>query len=303
MFSWHIDHISDSSFVFSVLIFTFIQGLPNDTVFCPPVETDQPAPGPVPTPLPTPFPTPEQTVQGSTIVPTTPGMLESPAPTPSLTWPPTSSSRPTPETWAPTITPWPDLTPQPSAVSGETPSDVTPLEVVVTFDIKNDCGYDAEDVLNGEGGNTLVYGLESATETVVIMALNETFPRVEDGTRNIRARRNVRARRTSQRELAKLVVEASSSSQNHQQQQQHHHRSLVYYTKDDPVQIQRIRDIEEGCDAGQNCLLVVVSITVMLEEGDNPAEVNTAINEGMKQSFEGSSPPFFGYIPQDTVVC
>ena len=115
-----------------------------------------------------------------------------------------------------------------------------------------------------DNNDKLKHGLIGATTAITIGTLNETFPRVE---------------------------EDDVSQQ----------RNLVYYTDEYPVTIDRIIDIDTPCDPGQNCLLVVSTITVMLEEGDDPAEVYDAINDGMKSSFGDGS--FFAAIPEDTVIC
>ena len=144
--------------------------------------------------------------------------------------------------------------------------------------------------MNPTNGNTLKDGLIAATTTVTIDILNSTFPRVERRNEMVRGRRQLAYLDSSKRTQ-------SLSSQKLQMQ----HRTLVYYTDEVPVTIDRIIDIENPCDPGQNCLLVVSTITVMLEEGDDPAEVYDAINDGMKSSFGDSS--FFAAIPEDTVIC
>lgn len=163
----------------------------------------------------------------------------------------------------------------PAPVGGTTPAEsITttsisttggPLEVSVKYDISNDCGLDSEAIMNpADNNDKLKHGLIGATTAITISTLNETFPRVE---------------------------EDDVSQQ----------RNLVYYTDEYPVTIDRIIDIVTPCDPGQNCLLVVSTITVMLEEGDDPAEVYDAINDGMKSSFGDGS--FFAAIPEDTVIC
>ena len=56
-----------------------------------------------------------------------------------------------------------------------------------------------------------------------------------------------------------------------------------------------------GCDPDKNCLLVVSTITVVTEEGDDPAEVYDAISEGFKESFVDGS--FFAAVPEEAASC
>ena len=163
-------------------------------------------------------------------------------------------------------------------------SDTTPLEVSITYDLSNDCGLDAEAIMSGTD-NTLMEGLIDATSTITIGILNETFPRDEEPTRN-RNRRGL------------VLLEMDDEDQRQQQQLR---RNLVYYTDKYPVVINRILDIETGCAPGSNCLLVISTITVLLEAGDDSTEVNDAIVSGMQDSFQDGT--FFGAIPEGTVIC
>ena len=168
---------------------------------------------------------------------------------------------------------------------------VTPLEVSITYDLSNDCGLDAEAIMSGTD-NTLVEGLIEATTTITVDVLNTTFPRVaavEDGGDEPIRERKVK------RKLVHLENRSATSGE------QHHGRNLVYYTDQYPVTIDRILDIETGCAPGANCLLVISSITVILEDGDDPDAVNGAIVSGLQDSFEDGT--FFAAIPEDTVIC
>ena len=100
---------------------------------------------------------------------------------------------------------------------------------------------------------------------------------------------------------ATVPVESSSSSSSHIDSQRQQRRNLVFYTDEFPVVIDRILDIEQGCAPGSNCLLVISSITAILEPGDDSAAVNDAIVSGMQDSFADGS--FFAAIPADTVIC
>mmetsp|Transcript_30925 Transcript_30925/g.57273 ORF Transcript_30925/g.57273 Transcript_30925/m.57273 type:complete len:216 (+) Transcript_30925:1268-1915(+) len=211
--------------------------------------------------------------------------------------------------------------PTPEITDAPTPSSEGggggPIKVSITYDLSNDCGLNAEAIMNEEG-NTLKEGLVAATTDITVGILNMTFPRVEDDSEPQR-RKNVRVRQRQrhllqQRGLALLDVpskpksttttllpfandedgDTSSSSSSR-------HRNLVFYTEEYPVSIDNIFDMEASCDPGNNCLLVISTITVVLEAGDNPVEVDKAIVSGMQDSFENGM--FFDAIPGDTVIC
>lgn len=245
---------------------SFFQAIPGETVFCP-TTTSEPTNSPSAakivttsptTLLPVAVPTSQQPTISPVNVPGTPTI------TPTYKWP----------SWSPT-------TLFPTSVPSEMSFNQTGLlGIEIRYDITNDCGLDAEAVMN-EDENTLKFGLEESTTTITIGILNETFPRV-DGVEPTR-RRNIRG----------LVHLDSSASLLSSQQE----RSLVYYTSQYPVTIDRILDIDTGCGPGSNCLLIISTITVILEAGDNPDEVNTAIVNGIQESFVDGT--FFGAIPAD----
>jgi len=157
-------------------------------------------------------------------------------------------------------------------------------------------------MIMAEEENTLKEGLIAATTTITVGILNETFPRADDG--EPLRRTNMRVRK--QRGLAHLETLKSSSPlqpSSPWSKSQQQHRNLVYYTDDYPVTIDRILDVETNCAPGQNCLLVISTITVVLEPGDDPDLVNDVLVKGMQDSFNGTPPPFFLAIPPDTVIC
>lgn len=152
--------------------------------------------------------------------------------------------------------------------------------------------------------NTLLEGLIAATTATTIGILNETFPRVEEEGDEPTRDRNVRRRLVHFKNMgddATVPVESSSSSSSHVDSQRQQPRNLVFYTDEFPVVIDRILDIEQGCAPGSNCLLVISSITAILEPGDDSTAVNDAIVSGMQDSFADGS--FFAAIPADTVIC
>ena len=100
-------------------------------------------------------------------------------------------------------------------------------------------------------------------------------------------------------------------------------RALAEYSDEYPVTIDRIIDVEESCEPGTNCLsiicsdnvlldegnvprrsednlLIISTITLLLEEGDDPDVVKNDITESVLDSFADGS--FFDAIPADTVV-
>eukprot|EP00986_Skeletonema_menzelii_P011010 scaffold5539_cov81-Skeletonema_menzelii.AAC.2 len=161
---------------------------------------------------------------------------------------------------------------------------LTKLLVTINYDIENQCGLDAEKVMN-EDGNTLKSGLIAATTTVAINTLNTTFPREEEGIQ-----RNMRGVRDNNYDRGLVYIDAVPDP-----------TDRVYYTDADPVIIERILDIETGCDPGTNCLLIISTVTVLLEPLDDENAVKKALTDGISQSFRDGS--FNSAIPADTVIC
>jgi hypothetical protein len=75
----------------------------------------------------------------------------------------------------------------------------------------------------------------------------------------------------------------------------------VYYTDEFPVTIDRIIDVTENCVEGNNCLLIVSTITTVLEPGDDSGAVTNALIDGMTESFNTGG--FYENIPADTIIC
>jgi hypothetical protein len=67
------------------------------------------------------------------------------------------------------------------------------------------------------------------------------------------------------------------------------------------VTIDRIIDVTENCVEGNNCLLIVSTITTVLEPGDDSDAVTNALIDGMTESFNTGS--FYENIPADTIIC
>lgn len=308
----------------------FFQGIPEDTVLCPTEESAMPSSSPTvassdgtaepttssPTPSvgdtpPSAAPTsnssfestmmpsftmvsstPSTTASGNeTMVPTMmPSLVssETVSPSPSSTTSSTKSSMsPSPMASGEATVP----SSKPSTSSGEaTPSPTTAttlqqLLVTINYDIENQCGLDADKVMN-EDGNTLKSGLIAATTTVAIDTLNATFPR--EGEERQRNMRGVLLQDNYDRELVYIDAVPDPTKR-------------VYYTDEHPVIIERILDIETGCDAGTNCLLIISTVTVLLEPFDDENAVKKAITDGISQSFRNGS--FNSAIPSDTVIC
>ena len=161
-----------------------------------------------------------------------------------------------------------------AATQGET--ETTPLKVTLTYDISNQCGLDADKIMN-EIDNTLKVGLIAATTTVLQQTLNEAATRSVDGP--------LRFRIAPQRYKMNLPDR----------------RTLAKYSEEYPIKIDRVIDVEQGCDPGVNCLLMISSIIVLLEEGDDPTEVKNTVTDSILDSFDDGR--FNDAIPTDTVVC
>jgi len=278
--------------------------IPQDTVFCP-IATFPPTPPATvvsPTsmsPTLSPVATPTTMSPIATPEPPTRAPQDPPTPSPIVTGEPTTSPMdvPSPETNAPT-----------SSEGGGS------IKVSITYDLSNDCGLNAEAIMNEEG-NTLKEGLVAATTDITVGILNATFPRVDDDSEpqrrnNVRVRQRQRRHLLQHRGLALLDIPSkstttSSSFAEHEDDasssSSSRHRNLVYYTEEYPVSIDNIFDMDASCAPGNNCLLVISTITVVLEAGDDPVEVDKAIVSGMQESFEDGS--FFSAIPADTVIC
>jgi hypothetical protein len=161
--------------------------------------------------------------------------------------------------------------------------------VEVTYDIANDCGVDSQAVIN-EIDNTLKAGLIAATTTTTIDILNTTYPRTEK-----RRLRHNSLSHAGDRNLAQL-------NNLHRYSHQHtNRRHLVFYTDEFPVTMDNVIDVTEDCPVGSNCLLIVSTITTVLEDGDDPDEVKKTLEDGIKESFTDGS--FYANIPSDTVIC
>jgi len=169
------------------------------------------------------------------------------------------------------------------------------MEVQIEYDLKqNNCdGFSANNIMN-EMNNTLKEGLVVATSTITIGILNETYPRTEDNA----GRRRTERVHTQQRGLAHIRSPTASASPAGNVSQQ---RNLAYYTPENPVTITRVLDIYSGCPVGQKCVLIISSIPVVLEPGDDPDEVKGVIAGGMQRSVNDGS--FFAAIPAGTVDC
>ena len=168
--------------------------------------------------------------------------------------------------------------------------------VEVTYDIANDCGLDAQAIMN-EVDNTLKSGLIAATTTTTIDILNQTYPRTENSASTKRRHLlhgNFDSQQQSDRTLARLKPLPGLYNRTNR-------RYLVYYTNDFPVTMDNVIDVTEDCPVGNNCLLIVSTITTVLEDGDDPVEVKNSIEAGIRESFTSGS--FYQNIPPDTVIC
>jgi hypothetical protein len=63
----------------------------------------------------------------------------------------------------------------------------------------------------------------------------------------------------------------------------------VYYTQTNPVVIADVEDVVELCPSGYTCMRITTIVTVTLEEGDDPAEVEEVIRSGFEESIQDAS--------------
>lgn len=169
------------------------------------------------------------------------------------------------------------------------------MEIQIEYDLKqNNCDdFNANNIMN-EVNNTLKEGLVVATTTITIGILNETYPRTEENG----VRRKTKEVPIQQRGLAHIRSPTVSGSTSGNVSQQ---RNLAYYSSGYPVTITRVLDIYSGCPIGQKCVLIISSIPIVLEPGDDPDEVKGVIAGGMQRSVGDGS--FFAAIPAGTVDC
>ena len=167
---------------------------------------------------------------------------------------------------------------------------MSPLKVTLTYDISNECGLDAEKVMN-EVDNTLKEGLIAATTTVLQQTLmNEEAANTPkfDGTQRFRM-------------IPPGFRGSVVTPQRYKMNLPDRRRALAQYSDEYPVTIDRILDVETGCDPGTNCLLIISSINVLLDEDDDPDVVKNDITGSILESFDDGR--FNDAVPADTVVC
>ena len=146
--------------------------------------------------------------------------------------------------------------------------------------------------------NTLKLGLIAATTNVTIETLNATFPRAVEGE-------------ASDRSDSKIIFQRNMRGLNSNDDYDDiRHRSLVYLESvpENPpedyqpsVTIDRVLDMKSGCDQGTNCLLIISTVSVILEPGDDENAIKKAVTDGLNDSWKDGS--FNAAIPKDTVIC
>ncbi|KAL3817807.1 hypothetical protein ACHAXA_002674 [Cyclostephanos tholiformis] len=108
------------------------------------------------------------------------------------------------------------------------------------------------------------------------------------------------------RRRGSVVLQSGLRRRRHQsydlaQQFQRRSRLLVYYTQMNPIVISDVEDVLDSCPSGSTCMKVTSTVTVTLEAGDDPDEVEEAIRSGFEQSIQDAS--FAQALPADTVSC
>lgn len=170
------------------------------------------------------------------------------------------------------------------ATQGETIKAQPPLQIIITYDISNQCGLDSEKIMNGVD-NTLKTGLEIATTSILNRTLNELFPSVDEAQRLDET--------VSFRGSARYRMSLMPSGNDR--------RALAIYSEEFPVTIDNIIDIEESCDDGSSCQLIISSLYVVLDDGDDADEVKSAVSKNVLGHINDGT--FATEIPSDTVVC
>lgn len=126
-------------------------------------------------------------------------------------------------------------------------------KVSITFDITNECGLDADAVMNKDN-NTMISGLTDAIHKIASLALNDN-----------------------------VVNDTTTTT----------HISLV--------KIDRVLDIETGCESGNNCLLFVTSISLILNEEGDTDRMKNAVSNGVIARFKDGR--FSAAMPEHALPC
>jgi hypothetical protein len=197
------------------------------------------------------------------------------------------------------------------------------------YGITNDVGVTADEIFN-EVNNTLKVGLLIATRNITIETLNETFPREERLLLRGKAQHSLWKVFGEDKDLTELHDEFGSVGQSTRhvfnlkdlvvnnelkpkERSQGQRRAvylpsktdnaddtgrrLVFYTDEYPVVIPAIVNNPFCGDQPQTeCAIVATTVCVLLEEGDDEAEVRRALIDGIEEAitngdFEDAIPP------------
>ena len=199
------------------------------------------------------------------------------------------------------------------------------------YTLENQAGLTAQDILDGNN-NTVKVGLEIATRTTTIQILNETFPKTASlGGRSandnlLRRHRHrqlellksaprafeVAAQETFGVEGARKILNTFEDELNTQNRRETNERlltrllfpnsrRLVYYTDELPPVVTNVVD-NPFCPRGDEdgitlCQLVTTEVCVVLEEGDDPDLVQSALVAGFRDAIQTGE--FFQAIPPE----
>jgi hypothetical protein len=219
----------------------------------------------------------------------------------------------------PTVSPTEAPVPAPATsppVSGPTTSEPTvaptvvpvPLECVSFQYTVEAMGLTADEIFN-EVDNSIKQGLLMATRSVTISILNETYPRTEEDGRELALQTGEELAFESAivyrfRDkgigglLTKSQLETLGLSPTSQSGRPYHFRllgdarksravrNLVYYHDDYPVEITDMWDTRfcGGSEQIGECVVVDTTVCVVLEEGDDPAEVRQVLLRGFREA-------------------
>lgn len=229
--------------------------VPTSVATSNPTEFPTPTPTPLPTQQPTSAPTSPPTALPSdkpTIAPTSPptalpSVKPTPAPTADPTKNPSAGPTPIPSTLVPTPAPSntptstptniPTLAPttSPTEDPTEAPTFQGQIDLSFIYGVTNNRGLSADDVMN-EVNNTLKCGLTSATRTMLIDVLNETYPRSDD--------RNLRRNNIPDHVVRRL--QSSTTNTLLRKQARHPEADLLEETEREKVVVIHVHDAEPG---------------------------------------------------------
>jgi len=152
------------------------------------------------------------------------------------------------------------------------------FSVQISYDVATDCGLKPDAVINGQDNN-LKEGLEAAVAAISTKILNA----------NTLALKSTR--------LPRLYIPPPRFRDT---VYLGHNRNLAHFDAANPVTTDSVLEKTYDCP-GNNCLLIISTITVVLDEDDDQDTVRSAIVDGFKASVDDGS--FAAAVPSSTMIC